>query len=347
MSSLPARSDVNSLPGEVFVNIIEHCDIQTLARLRLVDKATKALISTFEKQIAATIAARLQPHFKHLISNQSVIPSGLQLLRRIQRLPVVKALCAEFQTVCDRYSAYRPRMPPSSAEAKQQFFHRIENGCAVAWKLADIYSSAKRKLENDPAVRPNILETRLYREVTSAQLALVALLPALDITDYRLLYMLRATASFGWLGSGIQLSAPYRAKGVPLCSSDLLNRFYADTHGWAYWFSLNKTNPDRMLPHFRKAADHHADGNYDSRDTEDAIAAVSKVYWETPESTRRLQIESAKKVLTTIDRKVSCGGVRPSQVMREAFGELSLDHILGYRSYWTRSMLEIGCMVAT
>jgi hypothetical protein len=57
------KMTVPKLPNEVLVNIAECCDLQTILNPRLVDRATKQLIDTFENQIVEKIAYLLDPDY--------------------------------------------------------------------------------------------------------------------------------------------------------------------------------------------------------------------------------------------------------------------------------------------
>lgn len=62
-----ARLALLQLPDEILLNIIEHCDIDSLLALRLTNRAFRSLIATYESTIVQAVARTTFPGCKLIL----------------------------------------------------------------------------------------------------------------------------------------------------------------------------------------------------------------------------------------------------------------------------------------
>jgi len=91
MATHPFPTPGLSLPPEIFLNIIEHCNLSSIANLLAANKATFTLITNYQNQIATAVASRDEERLEGCGSYQTCFAhigtsseKGLVILRELR-----------------------------------------------------------------------------------------------------------------------------------------------------------------------------------------------------------------------------------------------------------------------
>lgn len=129
----------------IFLYVCEHIDLSTLLNLRLTNRATKSLISEYERSICTTIALRYYARDRKRQSME-VITSITQLQRRWRRDICRKFAIVVTSSVWDRFGFEKPVEDPLADPLRQ----RIQRGCMVLARLSELATSIEARTTAEP-----------------------------------------------------------------------------------------------------------------------------------------------------------------------------------------------------